>query len=220
MTFTIPKSQTFPGFDVAVAAFAKEMRDWREQEKTATEHDRKTDIDPKDRWVHRKRPSADPWVMQAVNENGDADFEIVDDGPSNEQILKSKKSRLMIAVSEAEKDAVSLVVPAGKHRLLTIREGDILAADHARRMDMAANYKPPSILKKISVAVGFSDPPPDIEAEVLKQRPQADVEFLSHRSDCSKKIEQINRAVAQMQSDIEDLTLDNIDAWKMPDFPK
>jgi hypothetical protein len=217
MTFRILKSQTFAGFDVAVAQFAKDMRDWREQEKKATEHDDKPDIAPIDRWVHRKRPTEDERVMRAVNENDIADFEIIDDSPSPEQILRYKKSRLLADVVEAENAAVSLIVPAGKHRAFALRERGIMDSD---AKVIAELMKAPTLLQKVASTIGLGDPQPDIHAEIVKRRPPEDTKFLSDQNDRRHSIQTIVHAATQMHSDIEDLTLDNIDAWKMPDFPK
>lgn len=216
MTYRILKSQTFTGFDVAVAAFAKDMSDWREQEKKATEHDGKLDIPAAHRWVHRKRPSADPRVMRCVNDSDVADFEIVDDRPSADDILMEKKNRLFSAVSGAEMKAIRSIVQPGKQRRFALWQLDIEASDARKRVELK-----PSAVKKIAVSVaasvGLMDEI-DTEAEVVKQRPPADTQFLQDQAIRQAKIETITRAAAQMHSDIEDLTLDNIDAWKMPEF--
>ena len=210
MTYRILKSQTFPGFDAAVAAFAKEMRDWREQEKRATEHDGREDIHPADRWVHRKRPLADQRVMDAVNEHDVADFEIVDDRPEL-NILKTKKDKFFNDVSIAERSAMDRITPPGKVRIYFLREQDIRAAD------AAFIQKQSGLLKAASVAVGLTE---NIESAVEKQRTPSDTAFMADQAERRRKLGLIERAAAQMHSDIEDLTLENIDKWKMPDFSK
>ena len=60
----------------------------------------------------------------------------------------------------------------------------------------------------------------DANAEILKRRPPEDTKFIQQQIDLRNRISKISRAAAQMHSDIEDLTIDNIDSWKIPDFPK
>jgi hypothetical protein len=215
MTVKILKSQIPNGFEVAVAAFAKEMKDWRAQEKIATDHDNRKDIKPIDRYVHRKRPSASHLVESAVNENDEADYLIVDDGPTPQQLLRSKKDLLLVQTSEAEQQAILAIAPYSKQRLMSFREADIRKADKA----FLDTLQKPGLIAKAASAVGITQPI-DFAAAVEKQRPAQDTEFLATQAANRLKIEAIQRAAAQAHSDIEDLTLDNIDAWKMPDFTK
>jgi hypothetical protein len=215
MTVKIPKSHIFDGFEVAVAAFAKEMKDWRAQEKIATEHDSRKDIHPDEKYVHRKRPSASSLVQQAVNESDVADYEIVDDGPTPEQILRSKKDLLFVQTSKAEQEAILAIAPYSKQRLMSFRESDIRKADKA----FADTLQKPGLITKAASAIGIINPA-DVSAQIEKQRPPQDTQFLADQAMRRSKIEVIQRAAAQAHSDIEDLTLDNIDAWKMPEFTK
>jgi hypothetical protein len=214
MTYRIAKSQIFPGFEVAIAAHAKEMRDWRAHMIRVRE-DENNGVTGIDRHVAHPRPGAHPLVEAAVNENDVADYEIVDDGPTPEQILTSKKNNLMNDVSVAEASAIAAISPPlGKQRLLSMRENDIRVAD-GKIMD---EIQRPGLLAAAAVAVGISKPV-DTMAEVLRRRPAEDTKFLEEQADRRERTSKINRAAAQMHSDIEDLTLETIDAWKMPPFP-
>ena len=145
MTIKILKSQMPAGFAVAVAAYAKELKDWRDQEKIATEHDSRTDLAEIDRYVHRKKPTAPtPLIERAVNEAGVVDYELVDDAPLPADVLAAKKQRLFDLVSRAEHDALLQILPHGKRRLMSyrvtaIREADQVAVNKAIATYDAAN---------------------------------------------------------------------------------
>lgn len=213
MTCRIPRSAIAPGFEVAVAAHALDMRNWRTQE-AAVAADRAAGVEPAKRHVSYQRPSAHPAVMASVNENDAADYAIVEDGPTPTQVLQAKKSALLMATAHAEADAIAAVVPAGKRRLMNLRENDIRAADAT----FAASQTPRNVVAKAAEAVGIVKSI-DIAAQVEANRPAADTAFLADQAKRRASIEAIQRAAAQMQSDIEDLTPGNVDAWVMPKFP-
>src|SRR6185437_15000897 len=175
------------------------MKEWRARE-AKVKAQAGTDIPALERWVSCPRPKAHPIVESAVNENDEADFEIVDDGPTAEQKLASRKMELLGEVSEAEKAAVFAVMPFGKRRLLAIREREILLSEQTIKQGFLAK-----MIGKTS-----RDPAQD--------RTPADAQFMAEQQDRRDRITAIERAAAQAMSDIEDLTLDTIGAWKCPSF--
>lgn len=213
MTHRIPRSAIAPGFEVAVAAHALEMRNWRAHE-AAVVADRTAGVEPAKRHVSYPRPSAHPMVLASVNENDAADYAIVEDGPTPAQILQAKKIELLGAVARAEADAIAAVVPAGKRRLMNLRENDIRIADSA----FAASLMPRNVVGKVAEAVGIVKPI-DVAALVEANRPAADTAFLADQDKRRAAIDAIERAAAKMQSDIEDLAPGAIDAWAMSKFP-
>lgn len=213
MTHRIPRSALSPGFEAAVAAHALEMRNWRAQE-AAVAADRVAGVDPAIRHVSYLRPSAHPMVAASVNEKDAADYMIVEDGPTPAQILHAKKNELLGAVARAETDAIAAVIPAGKRRLMNLRENDIRSADSV----FAASLTPRNVVTKAAEAVGIVKPI-DIGALIDANRPAADTAFLADQAKRTAAIDAIQRAGAQMQADIEDLTSDNVDAWTMSKFP-
>lgn len=211
MTHRVPKSRVGPDFAAAVAAHALEMRNWRAHMKRVGEDEKNGVTDPLLRHVAYPRPMSHPMVEAAVNENDVADFEIVDDGPTPEQALAAKRNDLFAAVSRAEIEAIAMIVPPGKARSFAFRETDIRNTD-------AKAYEKPGVLAKAASAIGITKPA-DILAEIEKNRPAEDTKFLADQADRRRRVAAIERAAAQMHSDIEDLTLDTVDAWKMPPFP-
>lgn len=201
MTFSVPKSKTFPGFDVAVAAHAHEMRNWRAHMARVEEDKKKIDLDPMLRHVAHPRPGASALVEACVNEAGEADYAVVDDGPTPEQTLPSRKAELLSLVSDAEQRATDAVMPPlGKRRLLDMREHDILTDPEPK----------PSLIKSAALAIGLTKP---------KERSPADELFLAERQAQRARVNAIQRAAAQAHHDIEDLTQSTIDAWTVPKFP-
>jgi hypothetical protein len=104
------------------------------------------------------------------------DYEIFDDGPSLEEILRQKKDALMPAVYEAERKEIHVVIPFAKHRAAAIRNIDL---------------------------VGKTEKTPEDDAEIVDYQVKM------------QQIEAITRKYAKILSDIEDLTPQNIDTYRM-----
>jgi hypothetical protein len=214
MTFKIAKSiaDTFPNFEPMVAAYAAELRHWRAHMKRVAE-DEARGAPAAERHMAYPRPDTHQTIMAAVNENDEADYQIVDDGPTPAQILAAKKGDLAHLVSVAEAAAIAAVVPVRKQRLFNLRENDIRAADSK----IAQDIEKPGLLASAASAIGLSSPV-DIAAEIERQRPAADTQHLNDQADRRRKINAIERAAAQMHADIEDLTVETIDAWQIPNL--
>lgn len=213
MTVSILKSQTWATFEADVARHAFEMKTWRAHMGRVKESERLGHVGDQ-KYIAYPRPDAHPLVTSAVNENDDADFMIKDDLPTSEQILAAKKQILFGIVTSAETTAKNMILPATKRRAYTFREADIRANDDKIVRDIQ-----PGMFAKAAVAlkiVGVID----LQAEAEKKRSSADTKFLADQAARAKAIAAINRSAAQMFSEIEDLTLENIDKWKMPDFSK
>jgi hypothetical protein len=208
MTNTVLKSQVPENFEVKIASYIFEMKNWRSH-MSRVEQDKNSNVSPIDRHVAYPRPDAHPIVRASVNENNEADFKIVDDMPTADQILRTKKNDLIGTVSIAETNAISNIVPFGKLRMLNLKENNIRTEAHKAANDATQSA---GIVKKVAIAVGISNPPQ------VSFSPE-DQKFLQEQDVRRSAIAAIQHAAAQMHSDIEDLTLDNIDAWKMPDFP-
>lgn len=213
MTVKILRSRIAPDFEVVVAHHAAELRAWKEHMARVAADDKKN-VTGIERHVAYPRPAADQLVEHAINENDVPDYQILEDGPTPAETLRLKKIELLHAVSVAESSAIEMVAPFSKLRGYNFRESDILGADAARLEQMK-----PGLLKKVAATVGLYSVP-DVSAELEKVRPTSDTQHLKDQVSRRQNIEALRRAGAKMHSDIEDLTLDNIDAWKMPDFPK
>lgn len=198
MTFKVAKSQMPEGFEASVAKHAHEMKIWREHMQRVA-NDKKNGVTGDKMHVAYHRPDAHPLVKESVNENDVADYQIVDDSPTPDQILAAKKELLIGKISMAEAVATRAVTPAGRARAWSIREGDILKSQTPST----------SVLGTVKNAIGLS-----------KKLSADDEQFLADQDTRRQKADAIARAAAQMMSDVEDLTVANIDAWKMPDFPK
>jgi hypothetical protein len=152
------------------------------------------------------RDAAHPYVENSVTETNGvfvADFEIVNDDPTDAQVLRGKKDQLLSKIYDAEKAAINAVLPPiGKRRLLSMQESDAMAADAALSLTLS-NQKP-----KVA----------DVAAEVAKRRSPASTKLLQDQAANRAKVGQISRNAAEAMSAVEDLTADNIDNYQMPDL--
>lgn len=190
----------------AAAAHAVEMKNWRAHQRRVAE-DEKNGV-PKERahWP-QPQPRAHPAVERAVDENDEANFEIVDD------TLPMKKAALMAEVSRSEHEAILAVVPVGKRRAFDIRERDILAADHRLRSEI--NTGNGGIIRKVT---GQQLSIEEIERAVVDARHPANTKHLADQATRRERIAEIERKAAQAHHDIEDLTAETIGGWKPPTF--
>lgn len=124
MTVKLLKSQLPANFEPEVARFALDMRNWRKHEVLVAE-DKKAGVTGDKVHMSHPRPSHHPLVMQSVDENGDAVYEIVDDS------LVVKKAALISKIVVAESVAIASFIPVGKQHSWFFREVDIRNNDEA-----------------------------------------------------------------------------------------
>lgn len=153
-------------------------------------------------------------VGTTITDDGDivyvADFHVENDDPTPKQILDMKKSYLMKLVSDAEAEAISRhLLPEGKRRLAVLRESKIVSDENnllgtiVAREQMAAMADPNYVAKVAP-------------AEVAQQRTPEDDEFMKSQQAIRDAISAINQRAAETLSDIEDLTTDNIETFRIP----
>lgn len=200
-------------FAARAATHAVAMKEWRAHMARVKE-DEANGVTGIEKHMGHPRPMEHELVEAAVNENDEMDYEIVDDGPTPDQVLRGRKDDLLAEVARAEHAALETIAPAGKRRLLNIRHDDIRTADRGRALKILQNR---SKLSKAATAVGLLDPI-DIDAEVAKMRPAEETELLEQISIREQRFAVVQRLAAQASHDIEDLTIDSINDWKMPDF--
>ncbi|WP_156898433.1 hypothetical protein [Bradyrhizobium erythrophlei] len=156
------------------------------------------------------RPTAHPYVEASVTEADGkfvADFEIINDDPTDAQVLRDKKNQLLDKIAYAERMAIDAVLPPlGKRRLFNLQEADINAADAAMAQTIH-EQTPESSRATLNVM-----------AEVEKRRDPLSTKHLQEQAACRAKANQIMRNAAQAMSEVEDLTLDNIDHYQMPNL--
>jgi hypothetical protein len=193
MTFKIPRSQMPPDFEVMVAGHASEMKAWRAHMRRVAD-DEKNGVTGIDRHMAHPAPSSHPIVAAAVDENDNANYEIVDD---SQQLLARRKLVLIAEVSEAQQATVDKIIPRGKRHLYNLREEEIRQA-----------AAPRGIAGKVAQAIGFGS-----------QISDGDRQFLEDQKSRSDRIAVAGRIAAQAMHDIEDLTVDTVDGWTAPVFP-
>lgn len=173
-----------------------------------------------------------------------SDYEVVNDDPTADQILRSKKNVLLNSVTAMEQQEMEKIAPPpGKRRALTIREGDIALSDSQRLQAVMVEIRTAQLpLQDLTVQMlaaktdadraaaqakikVITDSVAPLQASVADQvvfqaaqRPAADTEFLNQQKQSKAGMDAVTRWAAGVQSDIEDLTESNIDAWKIPPF--
>lgn len=231
MTVQILKSSIsgIDDFAASAAAFAVEMKEWRA-------HDARVKVDEaagvtgiEKHWFH-PRPTAHPLIEAAVNENSEMDYDLVDDGPPAEQVLRTKKDDLLRQIQQAEHAAIGTVVPHGKQMFFNIRENKIRAAVAAIEFEEASAavraaaeaatlaFADSGFLKSVSKAIGLRKPHTIAPPPIAPPRTIApgDDAFLKEQDDRRSKMEDIRYASAKAQHDIEDLSADTIGSWRAP----
>ena len=153
-------------------------------------------------------PTNHPLISAAVDAKGAISYELVDDSPTPDQVLQTKKQALFEQVSIAEFEAKQKVMPVGKQRLMNLKRSDIYIEDEKRSNEQieAINSSPEKARGAMNAALEH----PDFHR---KARDKKSNEFLDDFDAKRVAIEKIERWGAQLHSDIEDLTLDTIDAW-------
>lgn len=196
-------------FPAAAAAHAVEMKNWRAHQRRVAE-DEKNGV-PKDQahWP-QKQPRAHPAVERAVDENDEANFEIINDLPDP---LIARKAALAADVSWAEQAAIAAIVPPGKRRLFALREHDIRERDDSQRTKLHTGNS--GLLRKVT---GQQLSTEEIERAVIDARGPSDTRHLADQAERRQRIAGIERKAAQAHHDIEDLTAETIGSWQPPTF--
>ncbi|MCK1507555.1 hypothetical protein [Bradyrhizobium sp. 18] len=157
------------------------------------------------------KPVAHPDIVAAVNGQGYVDFEVVNDDPTDEEVLRGKKNELLSRIHRAELAAIDQALPPpGKRRLANLLETDIHAADNELRKTMLAEPIP-----QLDGSISNRSPA-SIEKSVALIRKKHHTQHLADQESRRAKVDVIVRAAAQAMSDVEDLTADNIEAFRIP----
>lgn len=185
--------------DKMIQDYATELKDWLHRQVMI--EDTKDHPDESQRWAQCPKPEAHPLVMKAVNENGDIDYQTIDDTqPLKDAAFAKKKADLFNQVVEIEQKEKSRIMPDGKIRLIGLHEQRIIVEDAVRRNAIILEDKVEA---------------KDIEPLVISTRPTEDHEFMIQLNKIKEEITAVNWWGAERFSEIADLTEDTIDNWKM-----
>lgn len=212
MTAKINKSaiDAIPQFDLIVAEHAEKLRHWRDHMAKVDEQKGNDRIPLIERYQPFDRPRASDLIESAINEKFDVDYESIDDSLA---VLELKKRELIGRVQQLEAAAILAIVPAGKQRLMAMRESQVREDDNDRGKLLMEQAEKPGFLKRM-----FGDGKIDLAAAIEEQRPPADTAFLAELKEVRRRIRDIGFIAAQAMHDIEDLTVDTVAQWKDPDF--
>lgn len=211
MTETILKSEALKvhTFEAAVARHAQFHREWLDHMKRV-EDDERNGITGIAKHQPYPAPHAHPAVMRSVDQNGNADYTIKDDGPTPAQALDAAKRDLSMQVDMLEASVVEAIAPVRKLRISNIRERDIISTDDKNRSGISK-----SIVSKAKAMI-FGGP--TLDEQVAAMRSSDDTAFLQTQVDLRTKIDVVRRRAAQAHGDIDGLTAATLPAWKMPDL--
>lgn len=214
MTVKIPRSHIADPhqFEAAVAELAHAMKHWRAHMKRV-EEDEKNGVQGIDRHHPIPRPVSHPLVVQCVDENDEPNYEIVDDGPTPEERLAVRKLELLHAINLAERAAMDALVPPGRRRLFNLREAEIVEQD-TRTMDEIMAGKGKGIFAKFKK----NPEPEEVIAAVHAKRDEKQAAFMAEQAERRRRWAAVERAAAEAEDAVEDLTVDTVDSFKLPDF--
>ena len=202
------KSQLPPNFESYVEAYSREFLAWKDHQEHVATNKFYTPYPP---------PTADSLVMESVDSNGKPNYQIEDDTDVVQQEnLANKKELLISAVRQKEKDEIARIIPDGKRRAFDLRQDKIVAADSERE---ARIYAEQPVGMFLWLGIGPKKDAAKAKADAVAQRTPDDAKFMEDQILRRNKISAIERAAAEMESTIEDLTISNIDDWRMPGFP-
>ncbi len=207
MRHKIPQSIANAHGDFAgkVIEYGAELKLWSEHMERVARDEKNPNLVPAARHVAYPRPTADRDIELSVDENFQPNFEILDDGLTAEQKLAIKKNTLSNIVTAHENAALEAIVPSLKRRYFAIREAEII------RLDQSAQ-------QAFLIENGPATTPQQLEDATLKSRSDEDARFMEEQAERNSKMDKIIRAAAKAHHDIEDLTAENIDAWKPVSF--
>jgi hypothetical protein len=164
-------------------------------------------------------PMDHPDIVAAINDKGEPEFEVFDDGPSPAEVLEQKKKALAMEVTAMEHAALEAVVPDRKRRLLNIRLNDLAKTESGRTKDLLN-----SIGRQIEESNDNNEKldlmrrQRDLTAEIHAMRTPEEAALAEDQIERQKKIDAITLWAATMHNDIDDLTVDDIDTWKIEPY--
>ena len=202
MRHKVPKStsDSFGDFLGKVVAHGAELKQWAEHMDRVARDAKNPNLVEAARHEPYPRPTAPADIEHSVGEDFQPNFEIIDDGLTADQKLAIKKNTLFSVVTAMENAALEAIVPSSKRRFFAIRESEVLASDRDAQLRLMDEGKPMTRKQLDDVA--------------LKARSDEDARFMDEQAERRIKMDDIIRRAAKMHHDIEDLTAENVDAYK------
>jgi hypothetical protein len=178
----------------------------------------------------QRQPYPAPWAPKIVLDSIDhvaiaADYEVVDDSPTPEQLLRAAKNALLGRITEAEVAAHHATTAPGKRRLALLREGNVRREDMRRAMAIAAEHRAGAgIVSAIGSMVGLGKKPlahAEAMARAVEDRSLDDKEFMEGHEARGRRHDALERHAAELAAEVEDIdSLSACEAWQMKPFPE
>lgn len=156
-------------------------------------------------------------TITVVDDNGRqvfaSDYEVVDDGPSAQEILTKKKFAHVHRVSTMERKMVELIDPPLRRR----KRARMVASAAAKRSPEETQIASDIAAKGASASQDEKKFATAINAKPL--RSQGDDLLLSEHNRRKDQIDAIDAWAADKLEEIDDLTIENVDSWSPGDPP-
>jgi hypothetical protein len=190
----------FAGHDDPAFAFSKAAAEW-DRAKLA-------------RHAPIKRPTPHAYIEASVRQDGDkyvADYEIVNDDPTPEQILQAKKSALIRSVSVMEEAEIAKIAPPqGKRRHFNFRLNDISAGDQKRLQalskQIAETNAPLNDLAQKAAVLTFKAAKFENDQKVLGQLPSAQIVLDPFTSQDQADLDATQKQIDETKAEVDRLS--------------
>lgn len=190
-----------------IDAFASERRDWLHRQVMVEQT--KDHEDEMQRWANHPAPMGLPLVMACVDDQGKPDYVFIDDTQEvKEKDFVQEQDKLFSLVAQTAQVERFKVIPRGKDRLIQLHEFRIQASDAITAQKNIEEW----------VKEEYKYTQSELTAAVEAARDLADHAFMTDLKVIKDQLIAINWWEAEQHSEIADLTVNTIDAWKMAPY--
>lgn len=142
-----------------------------------------------------------------------ADFELVDDGPTDKEILTQKKHELARGILDLEKTMIDLLHPPLRRR----KQARLLAAANSKRSPEEDAYA--SSVDALGHSAGADAKNVAAMIKAKKPRSPSDEAVLAAHDELKAKLDAIDAWAADKMEEIDGLTEQDVDGWAPGETP-
>lgn len=157
-----------------------------------------------------------PAIMAAIRVDGGTvrpDYELVDDTPSPEAVLRSKKDALLGTILQEETRRKEAVSPPGRTRFMMLQLRGVQKRDQDRMSEYLEG------LNLAGLKVGSAEQKDalrrSVDYKVDHGRTPEDQRLMDTFEDLQAQQARVDDRAAELMGEVEDLTSSNVDSWKL-----
>lgn len=157
-----------------------------------------------------------PAIMAAIRIDGGTvrpDYELVDDTPTPEEVLRSQKDALLQLILQEEVRRKGVVSPPGRARHMMLQLREVQERDRTRMSEYMEN------LNLTGLKVGSAEQKDALRRSMDYRadhgRSPEDQRFMDTLEDIQAQQSKIDDRASELMGEVEDLTPSNIDDWKL-----